>query len=113
MNKILFCLRVWRHIQNSDVVITRDVLVFLLALFSGRKVIYELHQGLKRYTRFVLRRVDYNKRFHLIAISHTLKHYLIGSLGICETKVTALHDCANIITLDKIPMNQVEFNSEN
>lgn len=96
LKKVLFLLNMQGAVKKGEWVYTRDVLVAAYGVYRGAVVIYESHQRPTFLAALLLKFMRDNPRFLVVTISQALKHYLVGALSICETKVKVLHDGASV-----------------
>jgi glycosyltransferase involved in cell wall biosynthesis len=90
VRKILFHLQSVRYFFNVDVVYSRNLTVLFLARLFGKRLVYEIHDGLHglNYRLFSYVKSD----LLVVAISAALQQYLEVEFSMAEDRVLVAHD---------------------
>ena len=100
IRKILFHIQAIKYILNTDVVYSRNLTILYLANFFGKKIIWEMHDGLNGANLKIFKKLQENLK--IIAISDGLKQYLLKQFSFNEKQILIAHDGVFLNKYDKL-----------
>lgn len=90
LRKILFHIQSIKYILQTDVVYSRNLSVLYLASFFGKKIVWEMHDGLSGTNQKIFQKLK--NKLKVVTISGALKKYLLKNYSFSKEKAFVAHD---------------------
>lgn len=100
LRKLLFHIQSIKYILETDVVYSRNLSILWLANFFGKKIVWEMHDGLFGFNLKLFNQLK--DKLKIVVISGALKNYLIKNFSFNEEKILVAHDGVFLEKYDKL-----------
>jgi glycosyltransferase involved in cell wall biosynthesis len=108
IRKLLFHIQSIKYILETDVVYSRNLSILWLAKFFGKKIVWEMHDGLSGTNLKFFNKLS--GKLKIVAISNGLNKYLINKYSFNQDNILIAHDGVFLENYDELRnINKIEL----